>query len=232
MVNGKILDYSLPLTLQYFSWLSVELKIYHMNSRGILLFLLLMSSCIATPSEGVVLSVVENKTRTRAREALIFCKTKSYNMDFCILVDMSLHSGLKRFFVWDFKGDSIVNRFMVAHGCCNQPWGLDATRDRPGFSNVDGSLCSSLGKFKVGERGYSNWGIHVKYNLHGLEASNKNALARTIVLHSWEEITDHEVYPAGTAEGWGCPVLSNKSLRLLDARLKAVQQPVLLWIYQ
>ena len=69
----------------------------------------------------------------------------------------------------------------------------------------------------------------MKYNLHGLDDSNSNALARTIVLHSWEEITDEEVYPDGTAEGWGCPAVSNASMRFLDSCLQKADKPVLLW---
>ena len=34
------------------------------------------------------------------------------------------------------------------------------------------SYCSSLGKYKVGIRSYSKWGINVHYKLHGLEATN------------------------------------------------------------
>lgn len=41
--------------------------------------------------------------RQKASEALQFCKKKKLNTDFCILIDMSVHSGLKRFFMWDFK---------------------------------------------------------------------------------------------------------------------------------
>ena len=42
------------------------------------------------------------KITHKAEEALEFCVENKMNTDFCILVDMSLHSGVKRFFVWDF----------------------------------------------------------------------------------------------------------------------------------
>lgn len=172
------------------------------------------------------------RTRAKAKEALEFCKAKKMSSRFCILIDMSLHSGIKRLFVWDFKKDTISHSFLVGHGCCDHPWSRDDSKDKPGFSNVDGSHCSALGKYKLGERGYSEWGIKVKYLMHGLEKSNSNALARYIVFHSWEEVSDTEVYPAGTPEGWGCPTISNNSMKVIDPLLKAAEQPVLMWIYK
>lgn len=170
-------------------------------------------------------------TRAKAKEALKFCKSNSMNEEFCILIDMKIHSGRKRFFVWDFKNDTIIHSFLVGHGCCDSKWGSDLTKEKPGFSNIENSHCSSLGKYKIGARGYSSWGVHVKYLLHGLEASNNNALKRVIVLHSWEVVSDNEVYPNGTPEGWGCPTLSNNSFKVLDDMLKDSKRPVLMWIY-
>ncbi|MDQ3100801.1 MAG: murein L,D-transpeptidase catalytic domain family protein [Bacteroidota bacterium] len=99
------------------------------------------------------------KTRTKATEALSFCRSKNYNTDFCILIDMGLHSGIKRFLIWDFKSDSILTSYLVGHGSCSGPWREDLTKEDPGFSNVEGSHCSSLGKYRIGERAHSDWGI-------------------------------------------------------------------------
>lgn len=153
------------------------------------------------------------------------------NEDFSILIDMKIHSGRNRFFVWDFKKDTITHSYLVGHGCCDSPWGKDYTKDNPSFSNVENSHCSSLGKYKIGERGYSSWGVKTKYLMHGLEKSNNNALKRTIVFHSWEAVADEEIYPRGTPEGWGCPTLSNDNFRIVDNKLKNSKRPVLMWIY-
>lgn len=168
----------------------------------------------------------------KARTALSFCKSRSMNQAFCLLIDMSVHSGKKRFFVWDFKKDTISHSFLVSHGCCTNPWSKDQSKEAPSFSNTDGSHCSSLGKYKIGARAYSSWGIKVKYFLQGLETTNSNALSRAIVLHSWESISDEEVYPKGTPEGWGCPSISNNAFKTIDSLLKTSKQPVLLWIYK
>ncbi len=169
--------------------------------------------------------------KAKATDAYRFCKSKRMNEDFCVLIDMQIHSGKKRFFVWNFKKDTIVYSFLVGHGCCDNPWSRDLSKNKPKFSNDEGSHCSSLGKFKIGSRGYSSWGIKVKYLLHGLEPSNSNALQRAIVFHSWEFVADEEVYPKGTPEGWGCPTISNGSFKIIDPLLKRSSRPVLMWIF-
>ena len=63
--------------------------------------------------------------RKKAKEAFAYCKTKKFNTNFCVLIDMSMHSGLKRFFVWDFKKDTVLYSFLVGHGCCDNPWNND-----------------------------------------------------------------------------------------------------------
>lgn len=171
------------------------------------------------------------KITEKSKEALSFCKEKKYNTDFCILIDMSLHSGVNRFFVWDFKNNKTEKSFLVSHGCCEGAWDTDSSKDNPVFSNINNSHCSSLGKYKIGKRGYSNWGIHVNYLMHGLDSTNNNALSRVIVLHSWEAISDTEVFPKGTPEGWGCPAISNKNMKIIDEKLQLSKKPVLMWIY-
>ena len=173
-----------------------------------------------------------SKTALKAKEALAFCKTNGYNQDFCILIDMSIHSGLNRFFVYYFNKQEITNQMLVGHGCCDYPWSQDWSKNNPTFSNVDGSHCSALGKYKIGKRAWSDWGINVKYVLHGLEATNNNAESRYIVFHSWEKVSDSETYPIGTPEGWGCPTISNSNMKIIDPMLKTAKKPVLMWIYK
>lgn len=201
----------------------------------LLLFAISSLQCkneIQRENERVHPKIDIDSARSKAKEALQFCRNNGYNTDFYIAIDMSLHSGVKRFFVWNFKNDTILNEFLVSHGCCSGSWGADNSKNNPVFSNVPDSHCSSLGKYKIGERGYSNWGVNVKYILHGLEATNSNAQRRIIVFHSWERVSDEEIYPRGTPEGWGCPAVSNNSFRIIDPLLKNSTKPVLMWIYQ
>jgi hypothetical protein len=145
---------------------------------------------------------------------------------------MSLHSRVKRFIVWDFKNKKIKHSLLVGHGCCDNPWSNDSSKGNPKFSNINNSHCSSLGKYKIGNRGYSNWGVHIKYFLHGLEQANSNSLMRTIVFHSCEKVTDKEVYPNRTPEGWGCPTISNNSFKIIYPLLQSIVKPVPMYIYK
>lgn len=172
------------------------------------------------------------RLKSKSNEAKAFCKEHHLNTDFCYFVDLSLHSGLKRFFIWDFQQDSIENSFLVSHGCYTYPWGKDASKQKAIVSNVDGSHASSVGKYIIGNRGQSEWGIGVNYLLHGQDNTNSNALKRQIVLHSWDEVPDNEIYPKGTPEGWGCPAMSNNGMKTVDEMLKASDENVLLWVIQ
>ena len=173
-----------------------------------------------------------NRLHSKASEALAYNKKNGLNQNFTILIDMKIHSGRNRFFVYDLKKKEILKSGLVSHGCCDSPWTGDASKTEPVFSNVSESHCSSLGKYKIGKRGWSSFGIHVNYKMHGLEPSNSNALKRLILLHSWGEVGNKETYPNGTPEGWGCPAISNDFMRYLDPKLKKEKTPVMLWVYR
>lgn len=183
----------------------------------------------STPND---LEMDYNKYKTKAAEARTYCISKGLNTRFFFLADLGRHSGKKRFFVWDFEKDTMVQSLMVSHGCGNYPWSTTFTKHSPTFSNEEGSHASSLGKYIIRERGASQWGIGVKYLLQGMESTNNNAMRRAIVLHSWDVVTDQEVHPSGTPEGWGCPALSNNGMRLIDAMLKESRSSTLLWVVE
>lgn len=196
------------------------------------LLIIIGSELIGYKTEKVELvSVQKLSIKERGEEAKLFCENHAMATTYCFLIDMSVHSGKRRFFIYNLKKDSILLTGLVSHGCCNLPWGSDKSSTKPTFNNIPESHCSSLGKYKVGNRGWSNWGIHVNYKLHGLEDSNSKAFSRQIVLHSWKEIGDSETYPVGTPEGWGCPAVSNSFMKKLDSLLKESEKPVLMWIY-
>jgi len=173
-----------------------------------------------------------DRLRKKAVDAKSFCQSNDMSTKLCVLVDMSIHSGKYRMFIWDFEGDSIKGQGLCSHGCSDHGWSADYTKTGPHFSNVPDSHCSSLGKYKIGTRGWSNFGIHVNYRLHGLEMQNNNALKRNIVFHSWDVMPHAEVFPFGSPESWGCPAVSNEFMRFVDEELKVVEGDVLMWIYE
>lgn len=165
------------------------------------------------------------------KEALQYVKRNKMDTTLAIFIHYQQHSGKKRGYIIDLKNKKITDSFLVAHGCGDKNWSMDESKDAPKFSNAFDSHCSSLGKYKIGARAYSQWGINVKYFLYGLESTNSNAYKRTIVLHGWESIPDAEPYPEGVPEGWGCPAVSNATMTQLDALLSKAKGSVLLWAY-
>lgn len=165
-------------------------------------------------------------------EAKIFCSAHQMNEQIYMLVDMNIHSGLNRFFVVDLNSHDLLDQGLVTHGACDVYEPHPDKYKTPKFSNRDGSHCTSLGKYKIGKRDYSGWGIKIKYWLHGLEPTNSNAVKRVVVLHSWEAVEDHEIYPQYSPLSWGCPAVSDAFMQRLDERLQHVDKPVLLWIVE
>ncbi|MFZ9846705.1 MAG: murein L,D-transpeptidase catalytic domain-containing protein [Flavobacteriales bacterium] len=129
-------------------------------------------------------SLIRIHCRTKAAEALSYCKKNGMDTSFCVLIDMSIHSGKKRLLLWNFKKDTIEYSALCSHGSGDYPWNNDYTKERPKFSNAVNSHCASLGKYKVGIRSYSSWGLKFHYKLHGLETTNDKAFERYVVLHS------------------------------------------------
>lgn len=208
-----------------------------------LIGLAVILSCNQKDSKAAIVSKNENnkeissKEKPRVeidyskfyKEAEKYCLKNNLNKNKFILIDLGIHSGLKRFFVYDFKQKKISSSYVVSHGCGDNRWGATMSKENAPLSNEFDSHCSSIGKFVVLDRGVSQWGIKVNYILQGKDKSNSNARSRAIVLHSWEAISSTEVFPEGTPEGWGCPAVSNESMKEIDALLKT-NKKVLMWI--
>jgi len=165
-------------------------------------------------------------------EAKAFCKAEKFNEDYYFLIDLSIHSGKNRFFVYDFNKDKIVGENLVTHGSCDVATTNETKWEKAKCSNSDNSHCSSKGKYKIGKRDTSSWGIKIKYWLKGLEKSNSNAENRVVVLHSWSAVSSKEIYPRYSPLSWGCPAVSDDFMEILDAKLQSTKRPVLLWIVE
>ncbi len=165
-------------------------------------------------------------------EALTYCKANNFNEEYFFLIDLSIHSGKNRFFVYDFGQKKITSKKLVTHGSCDVNGDNPDKWEKARFSNKNDSHCSAKGKYKIGKRDYSSWGIKVKYWLHGLEKTNNNAEQRVIVLHSWNAVSDEEVYPKFSPLSWGCPAVSDEFMKALDGKLQKAKKPVLLWIIE
>lgn len=166
----------------------------------------------------------KEKMQEKAAAARAFVQRKGFNDKLCFLIDMSLPSGQKRFFIYDLKNDSLRNSALVAHGNCFEYW-LEGRR----YSNVVGSGCTSLGKYKIGSSYSGKWGY--SYKLHGLDSTNNNAYERTVVLHGHSCVPEGEITDE-ICQSNGCPTVSPSFLLELKSIINTSTKPVLLWIYE
>jgi hypothetical protein len=209
-----------------------KIELYHFNPISMKHFLLLIAVCFLCCNNSEVETLAVKDYNSFHKEAKEFCKENQYNEDYYFLVDLSVHSGKNRFLIYDFTTKKVLDKNLVTHGSCDQFEENPDKWEKVKFDNRVDSHCSMKGKYKIGSRDYSSWGINVKYWLHGLEASNKNAEKRVVVLHSWSAVKNKEVYPRYSPLSWGCPAVSDEFMEKLDTRLQKSEKPVLLWIVE
>lgn len=165
------------------------------------------------------------KVNQQAAALKKYCHKNGYNERIAFLIDMSIHSGKQRFFVYDLKKDSIRKAGLVTHGS-----GSITGTDQLYFSNVPNSNCTSLGKYKIGKDYQGKFGL--AYKLHGLDVSNNKAFERFVVLHGHGCVPSDEVYPVSICPSLGCPTVSPDFLMELKKYIEQSEKPVLLSIYQ
>lgn len=172
-----------------------------------------------------------NRIKLYADSAEAYIKGKGYREDYCFLVDFSIHSGKNRFFVWSFEKDTIVDSSLCCHGYGSK--GYRSTASKIIFSNVEGSYCSSLGRYQTAYRDVCSYGTLYQYRLYGLDETNNNAYRRAVTLHSFEGVPDKEIHPSHIPLGYsqGCLVVSNNMLDRLDVLLKSNTKKLLIWAY-
>ena len=163
-----------------------------------------------------------NKIRTSAI-SLRSILDRSYNRNICFIVDMSIPSGKKRFFVYNLQEDSIILSGLVTHGD-----GSEKVSGVMRFSNDLNSGCTSLGKYKIGNSYYGKFGLAFK--LHGVDKSNSHAYNRFVVLHAHPCVPNGEVAPLHICKSLGCPTVSPEFLQKLKEYIKASKKPVVLEI--
>lgn len=133
------------------------------------------------------------------------------------VIDYSLPSTRPRLWVFDLRQRKLLHRELVAHGRNSG----DNYANR--FSNVPGSLQSSLGLFRTldtyqGQNGYS-------LRMDGLEPGvNDRALERAIVMHGAPYVNAELSHSQGRiGRSWGCPALRSGVARQVIDTLKGGQ---------
>ena len=176
---------------------------------------------IDTKLKAAALRLKQNTTKLR--EYLI---ANDFNADYCFLVDMAIPSGKKRFFVYNFKKDSVELSSLVSHGSGSYKPNCN---DQLVFSNIPNSYTTSLGKYKIGTSYYGTYGL--SYRLYGLDSTNNKAYERAIVLHSDNCVPVKETYPYHIYQSAGCPIVPPSFLAIVEKYIKTSNKPILLWIY-
>ncbi len=154
-----------------------------------------------------------------------YLQERHFNTDICFLIDMEINSGKNRFFVYNLKKDSIELAGLVTHGS-----GLANDGNRIEFSNVSGSNCTSLGRYRIGKAYNGKFGL--AYKLMGMDDTNSKAFERFVVLHAHSCVPNVEVYPSTICESWGCPTVSPAFLQKLKKYINNAEKPILLEIYK
>ena len=152
----------------------------------------------------------------RAKELLEYCRREGYNTRVALFVDLSRHSGRRRFVAWDMVRMVPIFACPVSHGSGSARSHVRSAYAR--FSNEDGSHLSSLGRAVVAERYEGRYGV--AYRLDGLDATNTNLRSRYVVLHGWEHTTSYPIWPRATVGSFGCPVLSRRMMARVDELLQ------------
>ena len=159
---------------------------------------------------------LRSRVAERAKELLEYCRREGYNTRVALFVDLSRHSGRRRFVAWDMVRMVSIFTSPVSHGSGSEMSHVRSAYAR--FSNEDGSHLSSLGRAVVAERYEGRYGV--AYRLDGLDVTNSNLRSRYVVLHGWEHTTSYPIWPRATVGSFGCPVLSRRMMARVDELLR------------
>lgn len=191
-------------------------------------FLLLGFKCLPfkdASSPTVIDETVQLKLSQRVLLAKAFIRKHSnYNQKTAFFIDMKIKSGKNRFFVYDFDEDKIIDQGLVAHGSGSET----ARYGELKFSNVNNSLCTSLGKYYIGKSYLGQFGK--AYKLHGLDPTNNNAFLRNVVLHQYEDVPYFE-QEQPICNSFGCPMVNQKFYSRLEKIIDTSEQNILMDIY-
>ncbi len=133
------------------------------------------------------------------------------NKNYLTVIDYRLPSNRKRMFVLNLRTGA-VESLLVAHGKGSDP---NQTGVLQNFSNEPNSLASSMGIYRVAETYNGEHGYSVR--LDGLQATNSNARARTLVIHGADYVNPNR---RTMGRSWGCPAIELSRVRSVVDALK------------
>ena len=152
-----------------------------------------------------------------------YARQNGLDTTYAFISNMGMLSIKKRFFVIN-----LVTMEVERSGLVSQGRGQGRTKYDKQYSNIIESKCTSLGRYKIGNKYKGSYGE--SYRLMGLDSTNQNAFKRNIVLHPMGCIPDDEnIAPTCISEG--CPAVSSNFLLGLSKIIDTREKPVLLWVF-
>jgi hypothetical protein len=130
------------------------------------------------------------------------------------IADFARRSSSRRFYLVDLRNGA-VSSYLVAHGA-----GSDRNHDGIAdyFSDSNGSHASTLGAFRAGGRYNGDNGLSLR--LDGLDAGNRNARSRAIVVHSQWYVSDRMARAGRIGRSHGCFVVDRSKINEVVRRLE------------
>ncbi|WP_369695567.1 murein L,D-transpeptidase catalytic domain-containing protein [Flavobacterium alvei] len=147
-----------------------------------------------------------------------------YNSEIAFFIDMKIHSGKNRFFIYDLKKNLVLDQGLVAHGSGSET-GIPGKLK---FSNTNNSLATSLGKYYIGNSYNGKFGK--AYKLYGLDKTNSNAFNRAIVLHKYFDVP-YEEQDGYICNSYGCPMVNENYFKRIENIIDNSKTNILLAIY-
>lgn len=178
------------------------------------------------PKEVITLDhSTEDKLATHVKEVQLFIsKNPKYNDAIAFFIDMKIHSGKNRFFIYDLKKNEVIDQGLVAHGSGSETGIVGELK----FSNANNSLSTSLGKYSIGASYNGRFGK--AYKLYGLDTTNSNAFERNVVLHKYSKVPYEEQEDA-ICNSLGCPLVHEKFFERIENILDKSEKSIILEIY-
>ena len=139
---------------------------------------------------------------------------RGFRSDTIVVVDYAKRSSEPRLYLLNLRSGA-VRALLVAHG-----QGSDRNHDGMAdfFSDEDGSHASSIGAFRAAERYQGGHGLSLR--LDGLDATNRSARARAIVIHSQWYVSQEMARRGRIGRSWGCfvvePAVIDEVVRTLE----------------
>ena len=178
------------------------------------------------PKEVITLDhSTEDKLAAHVKEVQLFIsKNPKYNDAIAFFIDMKIHSGKNRFFIYDLKKNEVIDQGLVAHGSGSETGIVGELK----FSNANNSLSTSLGKYCIGTSYIGRFGK--AYKLYGLDTTNSNAFERNIVLHKYSKVPYDEQEDA-ICNSLGCPMVHERFFERIEKIVDNSGKNILLEIY-